>query len=160
MLVCMIIGALALLALEWYLLQRYLLSQPEVDPPKQPFGISAPFCLPKVWVAKLRPFIEYATSQLKLFLSFFQHILDALQNRNLSKQESCLGVSLLLQFLFQELRHTDRVRRWFHRKLSLEFEELLTRTTTGKLFDFIAVSTLPSMPVGRSNTLRKHIKNH
>ena len=51
MLVCMLIGAAAVLALEWYLLQRYLLSQPEVEPPKLPFNISAPFCLPKVQVA-------------------------------------------------------------------------------------------------------------
>ncbi|XP_034235149.1 PDZ domain-containing protein 8 [Thrips palmi] len=117
MLLCMLVGAVAVLAAEWYIFQRFLLSQPEVEPPKQPFAVSAPFCLPK-------------------------HILDALQNRNLSKQESCLGISLLLQFLFQELRHTERVRNWFHRKLSLEFEELLTRTTTGKLFDFIAVRDL------------------
>ncbi|KAE8751360.1 hypothetical protein FOCC_FOCC001931 [Frankliniella occidentalis] len=117
MFLCMLIGAVAVLAAEWYLFQKFLLSQPEVGPPKQPFGISTPFCLPK-------------------------HILDALRNRNLSKQESCLGVSLLLQFLFQEMRHTDKVRKWFHRKLSLEFEELLTRTTTGKLFDSIAVRDL------------------
>lgn len=49
MLFCMLIGAIAVLAVEWYLLQKFLLSQPEVQPPKIPFGVSAPFCLPKVF---------------------------------------------------------------------------------------------------------------
>lgn len=48
MLLCMVIGAVLVLVAEWYLFQRFLLSQPEVELPKQPFGVSVPFCLPKV----------------------------------------------------------------------------------------------------------------
>jgi hypothetical protein len=66
---------------------------------------------------------------------------DALQSSDIPKRESCLALNLLLQFLFKELRNAQKVRRWFRHKLSLEFEELLTRTTTGKLFDSVSVSS-------------------
>jgi len=76
-----------------------------------------------------------------------QALRDALQDTEFSKQETCWALNLVLQFLFQELRHTEKVRKWFYRKLSLEFEELLTRTTTGKLFDSIVVSTSKQLPL-------------
>lgn len=68
-----------------------------------------------------------------LYRFIFQGLLDG----NL-KPEPAKALNLVLQFLFQECRNTDRVRRWFRTKLSLELEELLT-TTTGKLFEAIAV---------------------
>jgi hypothetical protein len=69
-----------------------------------------------------------------------QSLVDALQSSDIPKRESCLALNLLFQFLFKELRNAEKVRRWFRHKLSLEFEELLTRTTTGKLFDCVSVS--------------------
>lgn len=45
----------------------------------------------------------------------------------------------MLQFLFHELRHNDGVKRWLFKKLSLEFDELLTKTTIGKFFDSVTV---------------------
>jgi hypothetical protein len=69
-----------------------------------------------------------------------QSLVDALQSNDIPKRESCLALNLLFQFLFKELRNAQKVRRWFRHKLSLEFEELLTRTTTGKLFDCVSVS--------------------
>lgn len=76
----------------------------------------------------------------KLFLIFIlQNLIDALENES-SKKESCFAVNFLFQFLFKELRNTQKVQKWFRKKLSLEFEELLTRTTTGKLFDKVYVS--------------------
>lgn len=50
-----------------------------------------------------------------------------------------MGINLILQFLYFELRHSNSVRKWFHRKLSLELDELITKTTTGKLFDKLSV---------------------
>jgi len=70
----------------------------------------------------------------------FQSLVDALQSNDIPKRESCLALNLLFQFLFKELRNAEKVRHWFRHKLSLEFEELLTRTTTGKLFDCVSVS--------------------
>ena len=70
----------------------------------------------------------------------FQSLVDALQSNDIPKKESCLALNLLFQLLFKELRNAEKVRHWFRHKLSLEFEELLTKTTTGKLFDRVSVS--------------------
>lgn len=51
-----------------------------------------------------------------------------------------IAINLVLQFLFYELRYRTDVRKWFYRKLSLELDELLTKTTIGKLFDKLSVS--------------------
>lgn len=50
-----------------------------------------------------------------------------------------IAINLVLQFLFYELRYRTDVRKWFYRKLSLELDDLLTKTT-GKLFDKLSVS--------------------
>lgn len=50
-----------------------------------------------------------------------------------------IPISLMLQFLFHELRHSDSIKRWLYKKLSLEFDELLTKTTTGKFFEAVNV---------------------
>jgi hypothetical protein len=71
-----------------------------------------------------------------------QSLVDALQSNDIPKRESCLALNLLFQFLFKELQNAQKVRHWFRHKLSLEFEELLTRTTTGKLFDCVSVSSI------------------
>lgn len=52
------------------------------------------------------------------------------------------SVNLILQFLFFELRYSNKVRKWFDRKLSLELDELISKTTTGKLFDKLSVSLI------------------
>lgn len=44
-----------------------------------------------------------------------------------------------MQFLFHEFRNSNRVRKWFYRKLSIELDELITKTTTGKLLDKLTV---------------------
>lgn len=53
---------------------------------------------------------------------------------------SSLAVSLLLQFLFYELRNRNAIKQWLYEKLSLEFDDLLTKTTTGKFFDAVKVN--------------------
>lgn len=55
-------------------------------------------------------------------------------------KSSTIAINLVLQFLFYEIRYRTDVRKWFYRKLSLELDELLTKTTTGKLFDKLSVS--------------------
>lgn len=51
------------------------------------------------------------------------------------------AVSLTMQFLFQELKHAPVPLAWLHRKLHQEIVDLLTRTTSGKLFDSLTVRT-------------------
>lgn len=56
-------------------------------------------------------------------------------------QSSSMVVSLnfVLQFLFHEFKNSNGVRKWFYRKLSIELDELITKTTTGKLLDKLTV---------------------
>lgn len=62
---------------------------------------------------------------------------------------SSLAVSLLLQFLFYELRNRNAIKQWLYEKLSLEFDDLLTKTTTGKFFDAVKVNlTINTIELG------------
>lgn len=56
------------------------------------------------------------------------------------KTKGGLAISLIMQFLFHELRHSEVIKRWLYKKLTMEFDELLTKTTMGKCFDSISVS--------------------
>lgn len=55
------------------------------------------------------------------------------------KSKGGLTVSLIMQFLFHEFRHSETVKKWLYKKLTMEFEELLTKTTMGKFFDSITI---------------------
>lgn len=70
-----------------------------------------------------------------------QAIKKELENEDYSEksENSSLPISLMLQFLFHELRHSEGIKRWLYKKLSLEFDELLTKTTIGKFFDEVSV---------------------
>ncbi|KAL7018844.1 hypothetical protein ACKWTF_010928 [Chironomus riparius] len=71
-------------------------------------------------------------------------LMDGLLNAaNLDDKTSQIkSVNLVLQFLFFELRYSNQVRKWFIRKLSLELDELLTKTTIGKFFSKLSISEL------------------
>lgn len=71
-----------------------------------------------------------------------------------NQQQACLALNLFFQFLFKELKDTKRVRRWFMKKLTMEFEELLQKTTTGKLIDQI---TLRDLSLGTQFPIIKEI---
>ncbi|KAK9712548.1 Peptidase family M50 [Popillia japonica] len=66
---------------------------------------------------------------------------------------SSTSISLMLQFLFHELRHSQPIKRWLYKKLTLEFDELLTKTTIGKFFEAVKIR---DMNLG---TQFPHIKN-
>ncbi|XP_066999590.2 PDZ domain-containing protein 8 isoform X2 [Anabrus simplex] len=133
--VSVLLGILATLATQWYLFNHHLMKIPYVGPPEKP--MLGQFRLP-------------------------QSLTEALQSSDIPKKESCLALNLLFQFLFKELRHAQKVRRWFRWKLSLEFEELLTRTTTGKLFDSVSVRDLhlgTQFPTIKNITVRDVVLN-
>lgn len=70
-----------------------------------------------------------------------------LDNEDFNNEDSkhcSIPISLMLQFLFHELRHSDSIKRWLYKKLSLEFDELLTKTTTGKFFEAVNVRLVTS----------------
>ncbi|RNA17385.1 PDZ domain-containing 8 [Brachionus plicatilis] len=60
-------------------------------------------------------------------------------DRNQDTQDMDLNsmnvLNLILQFFFQELKDTKTVRRYFIRRLSLDFEELLTTKAAGKFIE-------------------------
>lgn len=53
--------------------------------------------------------------------------------------DAIIGLNMIFQFLFQELKDTKGVRRYIIRKLSYEFNELLTTKAAGKLLQKISV---------------------
>ncbi|XP_063242954.1 PDZ domain-containing protein 8 isoform X2 [Bacillus rossius redtenbacheri] len=112
MLLSLVAGILLTVAAQWFLFSSYVMRLPYVGPPAKPF-----------------------VGQVRLP----QMLIEALQSIDVPKKESCVAINLLFQFLFKELATTQKVRRWFRHKLSSEFEELLTRTTTGKLFDKVTI---------------------
>ncbi|KAK6620823.1 hypothetical protein RUM43_011119 [Polyplax serrata] len=66
-------------------------------------------------------------------------LLDVIHCNQLVTKETCIALNLLLQFLFHELRDTEKVRLWFRKKLCLEFEELLSRSAIGKMVGNIRI---------------------
>ncbi|KAF7286725.1 PDZ domain containing 8 [Rhynchophorus ferrugineus] len=61
---------------------------------------------------------------------------------DLTDNKGGLAISLVLQFLFHELRHSETITRWLYKKLSMEFDELLTKTAMGKFFDSISIKDM------------------
>lgn len=76
-----------------------------------------------------------------LLICLFQALKNELQSDDSYEKSvySSLPVNLMFQFLFHELRHSDGIKRWLYKKLSLEFDELLNKTTIGKFFDAVTV---------------------
>lgn len=65
--------------------------------------------------------------------------MDGLNSQADDKSSQIKSVNLVLQFLFFELRSSNQVRKWFMRKLSMELDELLTKTTIGRFFSKLSV---------------------
>ncbi|CAH1777600.1 unnamed protein product [Owenia fusiformis] len=124
-------GVILTLMVQAYLLRTFFLHIPVTKPPFKPQ--SAGFSLPK----ELQDILKSSTSEVGT--------------------ETCLALNLLIQFLFQELKDTNKTRRWVTEKLNIEFAELLTQTTTGKLLDNISVrdfSLGDAFPIIKGGTIK------
>ncbi|VDK55818.1 unnamed protein product [Anisakis simplex] len=64
------------------------------------------------------------------------------EDPNKPKWESCYILSLVLHFLYQEHNDTRRFRRWFHKRLQLELNDIVTRSTAGRLIQDIRIRDL------------------
>ncbi|CRL08055.1 CLUMA_CG020948, isoform A [Clunio marinus] len=71
-----------------------------------------------------------------------QSLLESFSSLTDDSKTEIKSVNLVLQFLFFELRSSNLVRKWFLRKLSMELDELLTKTTIGKFFSKLSISGL------------------
>ncbi|KRZ27848.1 PDZ domain-containing protein 8 [Trichinella pseudospiralis] len=63
-------------------------------------------------------------------------------SENLKKKETCISLNILLQFLFQELKDSKRLRRWILKKLRLEFNDLLSQFAVSKVLRDIRIVRL------------------
>ncbi|XP_044259435.1 PDZ domain-containing protein 8 [Tribolium madens] len=106
-----LIGVIVTLVVQYYILYSYFKTSPVVTPNGK--KCSTDYVLP-------------------------ESLKKQLESEELNDATS-LSVSLVLQFLFHELRHSEAIKRWLYKKLSLEFEELLTKTTIGKFFEVINI---------------------
>ncbi|VDO53112.1 unnamed protein product, partial [Brugia timori] len=88
-----------------------------------------------IYVLLFNPF-ECVFQELRHFLK------EGNDESRVSEWESCFNLSLILHFLFQEHRDTRRLRRWIHRKLQLELNDLTTRNTAGRLIQDIRIREL------------------
>lgn len=123
-------------------LRFFKLNSDEVDPKSQRSNenkTNSKFKLPSVsaCLGKLNLVTDVAFSIPSL--QTLLENLDPLQSSD-NKTSSTKCVNLIMQFLFFELRSSNKVRKWFLRKLSAELDELLTKTTIGKFFSKLTVS--------------------
>ncbi|XP_037914498.1 PDZ domain-containing protein 8 isoform X2 [Hermetia illucens] len=70
------------------------------------------------------------------------NILNNIKSTETESKSPIVAINLVMQFLFHELKNSNKVRKWFYRKLSLELDELISKTTTGKLFDKLTIRDL------------------
>ncbi|XP_055539904.1 PDZ domain-containing protein 8 isoform X2 [Wyeomyia smithii] len=114
-----VIGAVLMLLIQYYAFVRYF-HLPELSDEQEQYRKSAfsePYVLPDTLLASIKA-------------------------PDAESKSTIMAINLILQFLYFELRHSNRVRKWFHRKLSLELDELISKTTTGKLFDKLSIRDL------------------
>lgn len=96
------------------------------------------FLIARRWFSHLPTVLPTWKPQIEAF-ALPKELSEALKDDASRKQkESCLSINVLLQFLFQELKDTKRIRRWVMKRMKMEFEEML-RSTTGKLLEHITV---------------------
>uniref|UniRef100_A0A914M0C2 PDZ domain-containing protein n=2 Tax=Meloidogyne incognita group TaxID=654580 RepID=A0A914M0C2_MELIC len=73
-----------------------------------------------------------------------------------SEWESCSSFSLLLHFLFQEIKDTRQFRRWLYKKLQLELNDATARSSTaGRIIQDIQIRDLE---IGTHPPMIKDIK--
>ncbi|XP_058448216.1 PDZ domain-containing protein 8 [Malaya genurostris] len=114
-----VIGAVLMLLIQYYAFVRYF-RLPELDEEQEQCRKSAfsePYVLPDTLLASIKA-------------------------PDTESKSTIMAINWILQFLYFELRHSNQVRKWFHRKLSLELDELISKTTTGRLFDKLSIRDL------------------
>jgi len=82
---------------------------------------------------------QFVPLQLPPELSKF---LNARTNGQNPQQEPCFGLSLILHFLFQEHKDTRELRRWIHRRVQLELNDLTTRSAASRVIQDVKIRDL------------------
>ncbi|XP_004536777.1 PDZ domain-containing protein 8 [Ceratitis capitata] len=129
-LVFTIIGAVLILLLQYYLYLKFSILPQESIEQKD---INIKYSLPATIQQTAR---ALGITQPTSVAAGHTHSVAALDPTPL------MSINFVMQFIFHELKNSSRVRKWFYRKLSLELDELLSKTTTGKLFDKLTIKEL------------------
>ncbi|XP_071443358.1 PDZ domain-containing protein 8 [Hetaerina americana] len=129
-------GVVVTLLVEWYIFQKYLTTLPpaqeeNTDLTGSEFKSLPSYNLPEALIEALQ------NSGLGLPGELLESV--KVPNSEGAGDGCCLALNLIVQFVFREIRSSAMVRHWFLKKLNLEFEELVTRTTTGKLFERVSI---------------------
>lgn len=135
-----IIGAVVMLLVQYYAFVRYFDASSEEKKNEENRSTDHQrFELP---VVSVRPPLDSLVAVIwtKSIDILLQEVLQNIKLPDADGKSPTIAINLVLQFLFYELRYRTDVRKWFYRKLSLELDELLTKTTIGKLFDKLSVS--------------------
>ncbi|XP_067944654.1 PDZ domain-containing protein 8-like [Watersipora subatra] len=78
--------------------------------------------------------------------------------RNEKPERACLGINVLLMFLFQELKNSDSLRSWFRKKVEIELRDLKKHAALRlvlrdlKLRSFNLGKSLPTIHIVKVNT--------
>lgn len=130
------IGGIVILLFQFYIFKSLLDLPEETDDQKL---VNDKYFLSDVRVEGLVG--KFSGNCLKAIL-FFQNVKWIAKSENTDSNTPLAALNLVLSFIFQEMQHTDRLRKWFYRKLSLELEELLQKTAMGKFFEKLTVSRI------------------
>lgn len=147
-LIFLLIGGVVMILLQYLLFIKFSNLPDESDEQKQ---MNAKYTLPLVSA----PGTYICLHIVHLYL-MLQNIKQTARNLNTTRPEAnnyelhpnnvhgsstLVALNFVMQFLFHEFKNSNRVRKWFYRKLSIELDELITKTTTGKLLDKLTVSS-------------------
>ncbi|CAI2350615.1 unnamed protein product [Caenorhabditis sp. 36 PRJEB53466] len=86
------------------------------------------------------PIEQFRPAQMPMELRGF--LKSGEDGQGISRWESCNSISLLLHFLFQEHKDTLALRRWVHKRLQMEMNDITTRSTAGRLIQEIRIREL------------------
>lgn len=158
-LIFLLIGGVVMILLQYLLFIKFSNLPDESDEQKQ---MNAKYTLPLVsapCIPYICTYIAWYICSTYVYLMWkplsLQNIKQTARNLNTTRPEvnnyelhpnnvhsssTLVALNFVMQFLFHEFKNSNRVRKWFYRKLSIELDELITKTTTGKLLDKLTVS--------------------
>lgn len=123
MLIAFLVGFLCGVALLLGILYIFIVDPwaPPADQPQPPIEQFRPVQIPE----ELRGFLKSGED-----------------GQGISKWESTNSISLLLHMLFQEHKDTRALRRWVHKRLQMEMNDITTRSAAGRLIQEIRIREL------------------
>ncbi|CAI4227845.1 unnamed protein product [Auanema sp. JU1783] len=93
-----------------------------------------PISQPPTFIEQFKPI--QVPDELKQFLK------SGKDGQGISSWESCFSLSLFLHMFYQEHKDTRTLRRWMHKRLQMELNDIATRSAAGRLLQDIRIRDL------------------